>query len=107
MVISLTDCYRETDYGEPIVSVSLGLPAIFLFGGLQRKLDSRADAKRVEQMKADPELAKKFKATSVSALRSEPNRHWSAMAGAQMALSKETASAWEAKMFIAGPLPGT
>src|SRR3984893_4250090 len=26
----------ETDFGAPIVSVSLGLPAIFLFGGLQR-----------------------------------------------------------------------
>lgn len=27
----------EGDFGAPIVSVSLGLPAVFLFGGLQRK----------------------------------------------------------------------
>jgi alkylated DNA repair protein (DNA oxidative demethylase) len=27
---------NEKDYNEPIVSVSLGLPAIFLFGGLER-----------------------------------------------------------------------
>jgi DNA oxidative demethylase len=27
----------ENDFGAPIVSVSLGLPAIFLFGGNQRK----------------------------------------------------------------------
>lgn len=26
----------ERDYGQPIVSVSLGLPAVFLFGGLRR-----------------------------------------------------------------------
>jgi alkylated DNA repair protein (DNA oxidative demethylase) len=26
----------EKDFGAPIVSVSLGLPAIFLFGGMQR-----------------------------------------------------------------------
>jgi alkylated DNA repair protein (DNA oxidative demethylase) len=26
----------ERDYGAPIVSVSLGMPAIFLFGGLAR-----------------------------------------------------------------------
>lgn len=26
----------ERDFGQPIVSVSLGLPAVFLFGGLQR-----------------------------------------------------------------------
>jgi len=28
---------NERDYGAPIVSVSLGLPAVFLFGGLRRK----------------------------------------------------------------------
>ena len=27
----------EGDFGAPIVSVSLGLPAVFLFGGPQRK----------------------------------------------------------------------
>ncbi len=27
---------NENDFAEPIVSVSLGLPAIFLFGGLER-----------------------------------------------------------------------
>ena len=27
----------EQDFGAPIVSVSLGLPAVFLFGGLSRK----------------------------------------------------------------------
>jgi alkylated DNA repair protein (DNA oxidative demethylase) len=27
----------ERDFGEPIVSVSLGVPAVFLFGGLKRK----------------------------------------------------------------------
>jgi alkylated DNA repair protein (DNA oxidative demethylase) len=27
---------NENDFGEPIVSVSLGLPAVFLFGGLER-----------------------------------------------------------------------
>ena len=27
----------ERDYGAPIVSVSLGVPAVFLFGGLRRK----------------------------------------------------------------------
>ena len=27
----------EGDFSAPIVSVSLGLPAVFLFGGLQRK----------------------------------------------------------------------
>jgi alkylated DNA repair protein (DNA oxidative demethylase) len=26
----------EKDYGAPIVSVSLGLPAVFLFGGARR-----------------------------------------------------------------------
>lgn len=40
-----------------------------LFSGLQRKLDSRADAKRMEQIKADPELAKKFKSTSAGSLK--------------------------------------
>lgn len=28
---------NEVDFSQPIVSVSLGLPAVFLFGGLQRK----------------------------------------------------------------------
>lgn len=28
---------NEVDFNQPIVSVSLGLPAVFLFGGLQRK----------------------------------------------------------------------
>ena len=28
---------NERDFGEPIVSVSLGVPALFLFGGLKRK----------------------------------------------------------------------
>jgi alkylated DNA repair protein (DNA oxidative demethylase) len=27
----------ERDFGQPIVSVSLGVPATFLFGGLKRK----------------------------------------------------------------------
>jgi alkylated DNA repair protein (DNA oxidative demethylase) len=27
----------ERDFGEPIVSISLGVPAVFLFGGLKRK----------------------------------------------------------------------
>jgi alkylated DNA repair protein (DNA oxidative demethylase) len=27
----------ERDFGQPIVSVSLGVPAVFLFGGLSRK----------------------------------------------------------------------
>jgi alkylated DNA repair protein (DNA oxidative demethylase) len=27
----------ERDFGHPIVSVSLGVPAVFLFGGLKRK----------------------------------------------------------------------
>jgi DNA oxidative demethylase len=34
--MSLHQDKNETDFGAPIVSVSLGLPAIFLFGGLQR-----------------------------------------------------------------------
>jgi alkylated DNA repair protein (DNA oxidative demethylase) len=34
--MSLHQDKDETDFGAPIVSVSLGLPAIFLFGGLQR-----------------------------------------------------------------------
>jgi alkylated DNA repair protein (DNA oxidative demethylase) len=34
--MSLHQDRDETDFGSPIVSVSLGLPAIFLFGGLQR-----------------------------------------------------------------------
>ena len=34
--MSLHQDKDEADFGAPIVSVSLGLPAIFLFGGLQR-----------------------------------------------------------------------
>jgi DNA oxidative demethylase len=34
--MSLHQDRDETDFGAPILSVSLGLPAIFLFGGLQR-----------------------------------------------------------------------
>ena len=34
--LSLHQDRDERDYGHPIVSVSLGLPAVFLFGGLQR-----------------------------------------------------------------------
>jgi DNA oxidative demethylase len=34
--MSLHQDKDELDFGEPIVSVSLGLPAIFLFGGLKR-----------------------------------------------------------------------
>ena len=34
--MSLHQDKDETDFGAPIVSVSLGLPAIFLFGGLKR-----------------------------------------------------------------------
>jgi DNA oxidative demethylase len=34
--MSLHQDKDETDFGAPIVSVSLGLPAVFLFGGLKR-----------------------------------------------------------------------
>lgn len=34
--LSLHQDRDERDFGEPIVSVSLGLPAVFLFGGLKR-----------------------------------------------------------------------
>jgi DNA oxidative demethylase len=34
--MSLHQDKNERDFGQPIVSVSLGLPAVFLFGGLQR-----------------------------------------------------------------------
>jgi alkylated DNA repair protein (DNA oxidative demethylase) len=34
--MSLHQDKDELDLGAPIVSVSLGLPAVFLFGGLQR-----------------------------------------------------------------------
>ena len=34
--MSLHQDRNEHDFGAPIVSVSLGLPAVFLFGGLQR-----------------------------------------------------------------------
>lgn len=32
---------NEKDFGQPIVSVSLGIPAIFLFGGLRRNDETR------------------------------------------------------------------
>ncbi len=35
--LSLHQDKNERDYNQPIVSVSLGLPAMFLFGGLRRK----------------------------------------------------------------------
>jgi alkylated DNA repair protein (DNA oxidative demethylase) len=34
--LSLHQDKDEQDFGQPIVSVSLGLPAVFLFGGLNR-----------------------------------------------------------------------
>jgi alkylated DNA repair protein (DNA oxidative demethylase) len=34
--LSLHQDKDERDYGQPIVSVSLGIPAVFLFGGLKR-----------------------------------------------------------------------
>jgi alkylated DNA repair protein (DNA oxidative demethylase) len=34
--LSLHQDRDERDFGAPIVSVSLGLPAVFLFGGLHR-----------------------------------------------------------------------
>jgi alkylated DNA repair protein (DNA oxidative demethylase) len=34
--LSLHQDKNEQDYGQPIVSVSLGIPAVFLFGGLNR-----------------------------------------------------------------------
>ncbi|MEW9682796.1 DNA oxidative demethylase AlkB [Pseudomonas sp. TE50-2] len=34
--LSLHQDRDEQDYAQPIVSISLGLPAVFLFGGLQR-----------------------------------------------------------------------
>jgi DNA oxidative demethylase len=34
--LSLHQDRNEKDFGQPIVSVSLGLPAVFLFGGVQR-----------------------------------------------------------------------
>ncbi|MBF8778280.1 DNA oxidative demethylase AlkB [Pseudomonas fulva] len=35
--LSLHQDRDERDFGQPIVSLSLGLPAVFLFGGLQRR----------------------------------------------------------------------
>ena len=35
--LSLHQDRNERDFGAPIVSVSLGLPAVFLFGGLRRR----------------------------------------------------------------------
>jgi len=34
--LSLHQDRDEQDFGQPIVSISLGLPAVFLFGGMQR-----------------------------------------------------------------------
>ena len=34
--LSLHQDKNERDFGQPIVSVSLGIPAVFLFGGLKR-----------------------------------------------------------------------
>jgi alkylated DNA repair protein (DNA oxidative demethylase) len=34
--LSLHQDKDEHDFGQPIISVSLGLPAVFLFGGLKR-----------------------------------------------------------------------
>ncbi|MDH0648348.1 DNA oxidative demethylase AlkB [Pseudomonas sp. GD03858] len=34
--LSLHQDRDEADFGQPIVSISLGLPAVFLFGGMQR-----------------------------------------------------------------------
>ena len=34
--MSLHQDKNEIDYAQPIVSVSLGLPAVFLFGGMER-----------------------------------------------------------------------
>jgi alkylated DNA repair protein (DNA oxidative demethylase) len=39
--MSLHQDRNERDFGQPIVSVSLGLPAVFLFGGLKRADRSR------------------------------------------------------------------
>ncbi|WP_137888442.1 DNA oxidative demethylase AlkB [Pseudomonas sp. 2FE] len=39
--LSLHQDKNERDFGEPIVSVSLGLPAVFLFGGSRRSLPPR------------------------------------------------------------------
>jgi alkylated DNA repair protein (DNA oxidative demethylase) len=39
--LSLHQDKDELDFGAPIVSVSLGLPAIFLFGGLKRSDKTR------------------------------------------------------------------
>ena len=39
--LSLHQDKDERDYGSPIVSVSLGLPAVFLFGGLHRSDPTR------------------------------------------------------------------
>lgn len=43
--LSLHQDKNESDFGQPIVSMSLGLPAVFLFGGL-----SRADKPRRVQL---------------------------------------------------------
>jgi alkylated DNA repair protein (DNA oxidative demethylase) len=39
--LSLHQDRNERDFEAPIVSVSLGLPAIFLFGGLERRDPAR------------------------------------------------------------------
>jgi DNA oxidative demethylase len=50
--LSLHQDRNERDYTSPIVSVSLGLPATFLFGGLKRS-ESRAFRKRAESGAGD------------------------------------------------------
>ena len=47
--LSLHQDRNESDFGQPIVSVSLGLPAVFLFGG-ERRADK---ARRVELTHGD------------------------------------------------------
>ncbi|RJG10603.1 DNA oxidative demethylase AlkB [Pseudomonas cavernicola] len=39
--LSLHQDKNERDFGQPIVSVSLGLPVVFLFGGLSRSVPAR------------------------------------------------------------------
>ena len=39
--LSLHQDRNERDLSAPVVSVSLGLPALFLFGGLQRELPTQ------------------------------------------------------------------
>ena len=44
--LSLHQDKNERDFAKPIVSVSLGLPAVFLFGGLLRTVSVRKYALR-------------------------------------------------------------